>query len=84
MGLHGGRIPVLFLGSQGLANLPGLRKVLQYLPDQAGMELMRIAGGPQDGRFGPEYGAGTALVILAGWTTAALVGGYLVLRQRDT
>jgi ABC-type transport system involved in multi-copper enzyme maturation permease subunit len=76
-------MPLLFLGSQGLANLPGLRKVLQYLPDQAGMELMRIAGGQQDGRFGPEYGPGVALLILAGWTVAALVGGYLVLRHRD-
>ena len=76
-------IPILLLGSQGLANLPGLRSALQYLPDQAGMELMRIAGGPQDGRFGPDYGPGTALVILVAWTGAALVGGYLLLRHRD-
>ncbi|NUR71781.1 MAG: ABC transporter permease [Hamadaea sp.] len=75
-------VPVLFLGSQGLGNVPGLRPVLQYLPDQAGMELMRIAGGP-DSRFGPAYGPGVALVILVGWTVAALVGGFLVLRRRD-
>jgi ABC-2 type transport system permease protein len=49
---------------------------------QPGMELMGIAG-PQDGRFGPGYGPGAALVILAAWTVATLVGGYLVLRRRD-
>ncbi|MEV0273787.1 ABC transporter permease [Hamadaea sp. NPDC050747] len=75
-------IPVLFLGSQGLGNVPGLRPVLQYLPDQAGMELMRIAGGPESG-FGPAYGPGVALLLLLGWTASALLGGYLVLRRRD-
>ncbi|MFJ1549930.1 ABC transporter permease subunit [Streptomyces sp. NPDC088246] len=76
-------LPMLFLGAQGLGNVPVLKPVLQYLPDQAGLELMRIAGPPGDGRFGPDYGSGTALVILLAWTAAALTGGYLVLRRRD-
>ncbi|BAC68644.1 ABC transporter permease [Streptomyces avermitilis] len=76
-------LPLLFLGSQGLGNVPALKPVLQYLPDQAGLELMRIAGPPGDGRFGPDYGPSTALVILLAWTAAALTGGYLVLRRRD-
>ncbi|MFE4332262.1 ABC transporter permease subunit [Streptomyces sp. NPDC056831] len=76
-------LPMLFLGAQGLGNVPVLKPVLQYLPDQAGLELMRIAGPPGDGRFGPGYGSGTALVILLAWTAAALTGGYLVLRRRD-
>ncbi|MFJ9967893.1 ABC transporter permease subunit [Streptomyces avermitilis] len=76
-------LPLLFLGSQGLGNVPALKPVLQYLPDQAGLELERSAGPPGDGRFGPAYGPGTALVILLAWTAAALVGGYLVLRRRD-
>ncbi|MFE5089591.1 ABC transporter permease subunit [Streptomyces sp. NPDC056638] len=76
-------LPMLFLGAQGLGNVPVLKPVLQYLPDQAGLELMRIAGPPGDGRFGPDYGPGTALVILLAWTAAALTGGYLVLRRRD-
>lgn len=75
-------IPILFLGSQGVGNIPGLKKVLQYLPDQAGMELMRITGSPGSG-FGPDYGPATALVLLLAWTAAALGGAYLVLRRRD-
>jgi ABC-type transport system involved in multi-copper enzyme maturation permease subunit len=76
-------LPLLFLSSQGLGNVPFLKPVLQYLPDQAGLELMHIAGPPGDTRFGPDYGPGTALVILLAWTAAALLGGYLVLRRRD-
>ncbi|MGC0420945.1 ABC transporter permease subunit [Embleya sp. AB8] len=76
-------LPLLFLGSQGLGNVPVLKPVLQYLPDQAGLELMHIAGAPGDDRFGPDYGPGTALAILLAWTTAALIGGYVVLRRRD-
>ncbi|NUT33839.1 MAG: ABC transporter permease subunit [Hamadaea sp.] len=75
-------IPILFLGSQGLASLPGVRTVLQYLPDQAGMVLMRVTGPPDDG-FGPSYGPATAIVVLLAWTCAAVAGGYLVLRRRD-
>ncbi|MCM2389467.1 ABC transporter permease subunit [Streptomyces albipurpureus] len=76
-------LPLLFLGSQGLGNIPALKPVLQYLPDQAGMELMRIASPPDDTSVGPDYGPGIALVILSAWTAAALIGGYLVLRRRD-
>lgn len=77
-------LPLLFLGSQGLGNVPALKPVLRYLPDQAGLELMHIAGPSGDGRFGPGYGTGAALAILLAWTAAALIGGYLVLRGRDS
>lgn len=76
-------LPLLFLGSQGLGNVPKVKIVTQYLPDQAGMVIMHIAGPPGDPRFGRDYGAWTGLGILAVWTTAALIGGYLVLRHRD-
>ncbi|MCX4870357.1 ABC transporter permease [Streptomyces sp. NBC_00257] len=76
-------LPLLFLGSQGLGNIPALKPVLRYLPDQAGLELMHIAGPSSDGRYGPGYGSGAALVILLAWTAAALISGYLVLRSRD-
>ncbi|MFE2032677.1 ABC transporter permease subunit [Streptomyces scopuliridis] len=76
-------LPLLFLSSQGLGNVPALKPVLRYLPDQAGLELMGLAGPSADGRFGPGYGPGTALVILVAWTAAALAGGYLALRRRD-
>jgi ABC-2 type transport system permease protein len=76
-------LPVLFLGSQGLGNVPKAKTVTQYLPDQAGMVIMHIAGPPGDPRFGRDYGPWTGLGILALWTVAALLGGYLLLRRRD-
>ncbi|WP_205740975.1 ABC transporter permease [Haloactinopolyspora alba] len=75
-------LPVLFLGSQGLGNMPQIRDVVQYLPDQAGMVLMHldVDGDPQ---FGRDYGSWAASAILVAWTAFALVGGYLALRRRD-
>ncbi|WP_213451717.1 ABC transporter permease subunit [Rhizomonospora bruguierae] len=76
-------LPLLFLGSQGLGNVPGLRTVLQYLPDQAGAVIMHLTGPAGDPRFGRDFGPWTGLGITALWTAAALLGGYLVLRRRD-
>jgi ABC-2 type transport system permease protein len=76
-------LPLLFLGSQGLGNIPKLKTVTQYLPDQAGMVIMHLAGPPGDPRFSRAYGPWTGLGILAGWTAAALLFGYLVLARRD-
>jgi ABC-2 type transport system permease protein len=76
-------LPLLFLGSQGLGNLPGLKPVLRFLPDQAGMVLMHVAGPPDDPRFGNGYGPLTAMGLLVLWVAAALLGGYLVLCRRD-
>lgn len=76
-------LPLLFLGSQGLGNVPALKPVLQYLPDQAGMVLMHLTGPQGDPRFGHDYGPWGALSILVAWTAAALVGGYLALSRRD-
>jgi ABC-2 type transport system permease protein len=75
-------LPLLFLNSQGLSSLPAIRSVTQYLPDQAGVGLMRVGDGQfflGDLSFGR---AGSFLVLLA-WVAAALVGGYLSLRRRD-
>jgi ABC-2 type transport system permease protein len=76
-------LPLLLLGSQGLGNIPKVRTVAQYLPDQAGMAIMHITGLPGDPRFAHDYGPWTGLAILALWTAAALLGGYLQLRGRD-
>jgi ABC-type transport system involved in multi-copper enzyme maturation permease subunit len=76
-------LPLLFLGSQGLGNIPKARAVTQYLPDQAAMVVMHLASPPSDPRFGRDYGPWTGMAILAVWTAAALLGGYLVLRRRD-
>jgi len=76
-------LPLLFLGSQGLGNIPKLRYVAQYLPDQAGMVIMHIAGQNDQFQGSHDYGPWVALGLLVLWAGAALLGGYLVLRQRD-
>jgi ABC-2 type transport system permease protein len=75
-------MPLLFLDSQGLGNVPGLQKVIDYLPDQSGAVIMHLSasGG---GRFGRPFGPWTGMAIMAAWTAAALIGGYLVLARTD-
>jgi ABC-2 type transport system permease protein len=75
-------IPLLFLGSQGLANVPYIKTIAQYLPDQAGTVMTQVVT-MTDPRFSRDYGPWTALAILVTWTAAALLGGYLTLRSRD-
>jgi ABC-2 type transport system permease protein len=76
-------LPLLFLGSQGLGNVPRVKAVAQYLPDQAGMVIMHVTGPAGDARFGRPYGAWLGLGIMALWTAAALLAGYAALRRRD-
>lgn len=76
-------MPLFGLGSQGFGNVPGIKGLTQYLPDQVGQVIMHLTGAAGDPRFGRPYGAWSGIGLLAGWTTAALVGGYLVLRRRD-
>lgn len=76
-------IPLLFLGSQGLGNIPRVKTVTQFLPDQAAWVIMHLAGPPDDPRWARAYGPWTGLGIVALWAAAALVGGYLVLDRRD-
>ncbi len=76
-------IPVLFLNSQGLSNLPAIRSVTQYLPDQAGAGMMQVV--VQDKTFigYRDFGPGVAFLILLGWVAVALGGAYVSLRRRD-
>jgi hypothetical protein len=76
-------IPLLFLDSQGLGNAPKIRTVAQYLPDQAGLVMMRTVVPDRSSIAYRAFGPWTGLGILALWTVAALAGGYLVLRRRD-
>lgn len=76
-------VPVLFLGSQGLANIPKVRTVTQFLPDTAGTMIIHLAGPPDDPVFDRAYGPWGGVGILALWAMLALVGGYVVLRHRD-
>ncbi|MEJ3750121.1 ABC transporter permease [Actinomycetes bacterium KLBMP 9797] len=75
--------PLLFLGSQGLGNVPRVRAVTQYLPDQAGSLIMHVVGPPDDPGFPRSYGPWTGMAIMALWTAVAVAGGYLTLRRRD-
>jgi len=75
-------IPLLFLDSQGLGNVPGLQQVTDYLPDQAGAVITHLSGAGA-GHFGRPYGPWTGMAIMLGWATAALIGGYLVLTRTD-
>ncbi|SDR28669.1 ABC transporter permease subunit [Thermostaphylospora chromogena] len=76
-------LPVFFLGAQGLANVPALKPVAQYLPDQTAWVIMHLTGPPGDSRFARDYGAWGGVGLLVLWTAAALIGGYLVLRRND-
>jgi len=57
--------------------------VAQFLPDQAGLTILHFAGPPEDPVFPRAYGPWTGVGILALWTVASLVAGYLALRRRD-
>jgi ABC-type transport system involved in multi-copper enzyme maturation permease subunit len=76
-------LPVFFLGSQGLGNIPKIRTVTQFLPDQTSWVIMHLAGPQDDARWARDYGPWTGIGILVLWTAASLLGGYLVLRRRD-
>jgi ABC-2 type transport system permease protein len=75
-------MPLLFLDSQGLGNVPGLQKVIDYLPDQAGSVIMHLSGSGE-GHFSRPFGPWAGVAIMAAWTAAALIGGYLVLARTD-
>ncbi|MER7459850.1 ABC transporter permease [Micromonospora sp. NPDC126480] len=77
-------LPLLFLGSQGLGNVPKLKTVTQYLPDQAGQVIMHIVGQADDPRFARPYGPWTGIGLMALWTVTALLAGYVAMRRRDT
>lgn len=75
-------MPVLFLDSQGLGNVPGLQKVIDYLPDQAGSVIIHLSR-PAGGRFSRPFGPWTGMAIMLAWAVAALACGYLVLARTD-
>jgi ABC-2 type transport system permease protein len=76
-------IPLLFLDSQGLGNVPNVRTVAQFLPDQVGQVMVRVVKPDASFISYRPFGPWTALGVLALWTAAALAGGYAILRHRD-
>ena len=75
-------IPLLFLDSQGLGNVPGLQTVIDYLPDQAGAVIAHLSG-TGSGHFSRPFGPWTGMAIMLAWTAAALCCGYVVLARAD-
>ena len=71
-------VPLFFLVSEILNNLPGVQKVAQFLPDAAGQIMMR--GDPPENTVLTGW---TGMGLLTLWTVAALVAGYASLRRRD-
>jgi ABC-type transport system involved in multi-copper enzyme maturation permease subunit len=75
-------VPLLFLDSQGLGNVPLLQQVIDYLPDQAGAVITHMSG-TGGGHFSRPFDPWTGMAIMLTWTVAALIGGYLVLARTD-
>ncbi|MEV5969030.1 ABC transporter permease [Streptomyces sp. NPDC051921] len=75
-------VPFFFLISQILSAVPKAKEVARYFPDQAGSKIMQVvpdAMGQEKAPYGPWGGLGIMLL----WVAAALIGGYLVLKERD-
>jgi ABC-type transport system involved in multi-copper enzyme maturation permease subunit len=71
-------IPFFFLISGVLANVPATERVGNWLPDQAGAQIMAVVD-TGDRPYGPWGG----LAVMVAWVAAALVAGWVSLRRRD-
>ncbi|MGW7441796.1 ABC transporter permease [Kitasatospora sp. NPDC054795] len=69
-------VPTLFLLSPLLGGVPGVRRVVQFLPDRAGQYALRYVDDPQIA-----YGHWTGLLIMALWTALAAYGGLRAMRR---
>ena len=77
---RGIQMPFFFLISNNLGNVGATEKIGRYLPDQAGSRIMQVVTPVDDDTpYGPWGGLG----IMALWVSAALFGGYLMLKKRD-
>ncbi|MFJ4869555.1 ABC transporter permease [Streptomyces sp. NPDC088757] len=75
-------MPFFFLVSNILAAVPKAKEVARYFPDRAGSKIMQVVPGALGSDKAP-YGPWGGLGIMLLWVAAALLGGYLVLRNRD-
>lgn len=82
-----GTLTVVFMLMMGLplmllmTGAPPLVEASLRLPMFAGLAFMESVENPTGGPV--PYSAGEGLAWLVGWTVAALVAGYVVLRRRD-
>lgn len=71
-------VPLFFMVSEILNNLPGVQKAAQFLPDAAGGIIMR-----REAQEHMILTAWSGMAVLAVWVALALFGGYLALKRRD-
>ncbi|MEU3301841.1 ABC transporter permease [Streptomyces sp. NPDC006678] len=75
-------MPFFFLVSQILAAVPYAKDVARYFPDQAGSKIMQVVPQAMNSAEAP-YGPWGGLGIMLIWVAVALIGGFLVLEERD-
>jgi ABC-type transport system involved in multi-copper enzyme maturation permease subunit len=73
-------MPFFFLISPILSAVPKVKTVARYFPDQAGRKIMEVV---PDSADQTSYGPWGGILIMAVWVAAALLGGFVALRQRD-
>ena len=71
-------MPFFFLISPILGNVPKIKTVARYFPDKAGTQMASVVGS-SDIPYGPLAG----FFICLAWTAVCLLGGYLLLHNRD-
>ncbi|MFE2209602.1 ABC transporter permease subunit [Streptomyces rubiginosohelvolus] len=75
-------VTLFLLISNILTLVPYAKDVIKYFPDKAGMRIMQVvpeAMGSDPTPYGPWAGLG----IMVLWVLAAVLGGFLVLKNRD-
>jgi ABC-2 type transport system permease protein len=72
-------MPFFFLISNILGTVKATKEYSQYLPDQAGKTVIAVVPESLNRSYGPYEG----LLIMGGWTLAALIAGWIVLKKRD-
>ncbi|MEV7777374.1 ABC transporter permease subunit [Kitasatospora sp. NPDC088351] len=71
-------VPFFFLLSPILSAVPKVSTLAHYFPDYSGSRMMLVYE-----QHGQPYGPWAGFLICLAWTLAALVGGALVLKNRD-
>ncbi|GAA2073168.1 ABC transporter permease [Streptomyces albiaxialis] len=71
-------IPLFFMLSTILNNIPGVKKAAQFLPDAAGDAALY-----QDPPSGTVLNAWSGMAVLTAWALLAGIAGYAAIRRRD-